>query len=148
MKRNIFTLLISIMIFAGCSNGFISCADNKSQTTIPSANNPQGQGGPGGFGQGVTITDDGSTTNYVDTTTASPAAVVEDDLYQNFIADGTVAIKFTESGWETGFEGDITSADISIKEVSNIVKLFLLRQNLSENVGLIFLNSNDSRSIF
>ena len=86
MKKNIFTLLAALVIFAGCSNGFISCADNKNTSTAQNTNQPGqfdgqggpgiqggpggfggfGQGGPGGFGQSVVITDDGSTTNYID----------------------------------------------------------------------------------
>ncbi len=63
--------------------------------------------------------EDGTTTNYVDSTTATANAIISDDLYQNFKAAGTVTIKFTGTGWETSFEGDVTDSDVSIKAVKN-----------------------------
>ena len=124
MKKNIFTLLAAITLFAVCSNGFISCADKKTQTssnTNPSNQfgRPQGFGGPGGsFSQGVVITDDGSTTNYTDIDTAPATGLVADDLYENFVADATVTINFTDNDWTTSFTG-ISESDLSIKAVSN-----------------------------
>ena len=136
MKKNIFTLLAALVVFAGCSNGFISCADNKNQNSTQSADNtfdPRGQfggqgepggfGGPGGFGQGVEIIDDGSTTNYVDTTTAAATGVVTDDLYENFVADGTVYISFNgTTAVITSTEGSITAEDIKISNTQNSVE--------------------------
>ena len=126
MKKNIFTLLATIIIFAGCSNGFISCADNKDQTStdtnqLNQFGAPGEFGGPGGgFGQSVIITDDGSTTNYVDTTTASATGYVKDDLYENFVADGTVYITLNgTSATVTKTEGSITESDIKISDTEN-----------------------------
>ena len=142
MKKNIFTLLAALVIFAGCSNGFISCADNKNTTTAQNTNQPGqfdgqggpgmqggpggfgGQGGPGGFGQSVVITDDGSTTNYIDTTTAAATGVVADDLYENFVADGTVYITLNGTSAEItkveAKEGvNFSKSDIKISNTEN-----------------------------
>ena len=45
----------------------------------------------------TTITDDGSSTNYVDSTTSSSRAVIEEDLYENFSEDGIVYITFDQT---------------------------------------------------
>ena len=126
MKKNFFTIVTTIVVFALCSNGFISCADKKNTTTTNNNNNfdPRGQfdrqGGPGGFGQSVVITDDGSTTNYIDTTTASATGFVTDDLYENFVADGTVYISLNgTSASITKTEGDVTANDIKISNTEN-----------------------------
>ena len=138
MKKNIFTLLAAVVVFAGCSNGFISCADNKNTSTAQNTNQQGqfdgqggpgmqggpggfgGQGGPGGFGQSVVITDDGSTTNYIDTTTAAATGVVKDDLYENFVADGTVYITLNgTSAAITNVEGSVSVDDIKISDTEN-----------------------------
>ena len=85
VKKIMLALLLKLAVFAtftGCTNSF---------SGMP---NDFGGSQPGGFGQVVEIVDDGSTTDYVDTTTAEASCVVADDLYENFIADGTVYISF------------------------------------------------------
>ena len=135
MKRDFLGLVASILVFAGCSNGMISCAENKSSSNPPQQTDFDGKGGPGngqfgdgqfggpfggGFGQGVIITDDGSTTNYVDSTTANPGAVIAEDLYENFKADGTVYIKLDgTTAAITKTEDNINAEDIKISAVDN-----------------------------
>ena len=124
MKRNVINYLAVLLILTSCSN---SCARAKNDSNNESNTNgtqqtggmPGGQfGGPGGFGQGVEIIDDGSTTNYTDTTTAAANAVIADDLYSNFVEEGTVTINFTGTSWTTSFSG-VSESDVSIKAVSN-----------------------------
>ena len=110
MKRNFFNIFMALLDLSSCSN---SCAGTKT------TKNPFEQGRPGVFGTSITIEDDGSTTNYVDTTTASPSAVIADDLYENFAADGTVFINFDGAAITTSFEGSITADDISIKATAD-----------------------------
>lgn len=124
LKRNIFGLLTAAVFLISCSNGMISCAENNQQDFSTNFNNhnkgPGGFGGPGGgFGQGVVITDDGSTTNYTDTTTASANAVIEADLYENFAADGVVYINFNGTDFSSSVTGSVSESDISIKNTSN-----------------------------
>ena len=131
MKKNICTIVSAMLILAGCSNGILSCANSKDQLTTQDTENngfdprdqfggPGGQGGFGGFGNGVIITDDGSTTNYTDTTTAPATGVVQDDLYENFIVDGTVYISLNETAAQiTDTSGSITAGDIKIKNTEN-----------------------------
>ena len=75
-NRNLLTFAMTLILLISCSNGMISCAENditsnnqQNRPGMPSQGGPGGQFG--GFGQSVEIIDDGSTTNYVDTTTAS-----------------------------------------------------------------------------
>lgn len=71
-------------------------------------------------GSGTTsITDDGSTTDYTDTTTASPSAVISEDLYENFAADGTVYISLNGKTWSSSTEGSITDSDVTISETES-----------------------------
>lgn len=120
IRKNIFALITAAVFLISCSNGMTSSADNKSLDFSAPAGGPGGTGGPGGFGQGVEITDDGSTTNYTDTTTASANAVIEDDLYENFVADGVVNINFDGSDVTlTNTTGSISSDDIKISNTEN-----------------------------
>ena len=120
IRKNIFALITATVFLISCSNGMTSSADNKSLDFSAPAGGPGGTGGPGGFGQGVEITDDGSTTNYTDTTTASANTVIEDDLYENFVADGVVYINFDGSDATlTNTSGSISSDDIKISNTEN-----------------------------
>ena len=113
MKKSILTIT-TFLVLISCSSGFISCADKKNQT---STNTNQFRGS---FGQSVIITDDGSTTNYVDTTTASATGYVKDDLYENFEADGTVYITLNgTSASVTKTDGSISESDIKISNTEN-----------------------------
>ena len=67
----------------------------------------------------ATITDDGSTTDYEDSTTANAAAVITEDLYENFTADGTVHINFNDKSFTSSTEGNISDSDITIKASAN-----------------------------
>ena len=97
MKKSILTIT-AFLVLLNCSSGFISCADKKNQT----------------------YTNDGSTTNYVDTTTASTTGYVKDDLYENFEADGTVYITLNEtSASVTKTDGSISESDIKISNTEN-----------------------------
>ena len=113
MKKSILTIT-TFLVLISCSSGFISCADKKNQT---STNTNQFRGN---FGQSVIITDDGSTTNYVDTTTASATGYVKDDLFENFEADGTVYITLNgTSASVTKTDGSISESDIKISNTEN-----------------------------
>lgn len=89
MKKNLSNLLfiiplltILISVFTGCNNAFTqSSFGNFGNTGTPDEN-------------GITITDDGSTTNYTDTSSATARAVISEDLYENFTADGIVYVNF------------------------------------------------------
>lgn len=115
MKRTVFCLLSAIIILAGCSN---SNASGESKNRF-SEDFPNGGVPKGGFERSIQIIDDGSTTNYIDSTTAPATAVIAEDLYQNFTADGTVYISFNGSDISSSFEGNVTASDISIKSTSN-----------------------------
>ncbi len=89
MKKNLSNLLfiiplltILISVFTGCNNAFTQDSfGNFGNTGTPDEN-------------GITITDDGSTTNYTDTSSATARAVISEDLYENFTADGIVYVNF------------------------------------------------------
>ena len=125
IKKNIYSFISSMIILVSCSNGMISCAETNQtpvQLEVKAERGPgktNGAAPAGGFGQGVVITDDGSTTNYTDKTTAAASAVIAEDLYENFVADGTVKISFNGTGWTTSFEGAASADEISIKKVEN-----------------------------
>ena len=110
MKKNFLSLLSSFLIFVSCTNGITSCAENKKTQEQFPGQMP---------GQTTVITDDGSTTNYTDKTTAPASAVIAEDLYENFVADGTVKITFNGTSWTTSFEGAANADEISIKKVEN-----------------------------
>ena len=106
MKKNFLSLFSTFLIFVSCTNGITSCAENKTmQGQMP--------------GQATVITDDGSTTNYTDKTTAPASAVIAEDLYENFTADGTVKITFNGTTWTSVFEGAANADEVSIKKVEN-----------------------------
>ena len=125
IKKNIYSFISSMIILVSCSNGMISCAETNQtpvQLEVKAERGPgktNGAAPAGGFGQGVVITDDGSTTNYTDTTTVSADAVISEDLYENFVADGTVTITFNGDSWKSSFEGAANADEISIKKVEN-----------------------------
>ena len=120
IRKNIFAFITAALFLISCSNGMTSCTDNDSLNFTPPAGEPGGTGGPGGFGQGVEITDDGSTTNYTDTTTVTASAVIEADLYENFVTDGVVYINFDGSDVSiTNTTGSISADDIKIANTEN-----------------------------
>ena len=88
MKRNFFGMLALSVLLAGCSSHISQASDNG-----PQVGGPSGGGFPGGgFGNGVSIEDDGSTTDYVDSTSASPNLSVKEEIidfstHRRFSAD-------------------------------------------------------------
>ncbi len=117
MKKNIFSLITTIVIFASCSNGMLSCAEDFTNTSN-NGNNSFGNAGPA-----AEIIDDGSTTNYVDSTTAAAKAVVSADLYENFVADGVVEINFDGTNVTASLNGgaatSVSASEASIGKVSD-----------------------------
>lgn len=106
IKRNCIKSSILVLAFALLSTGIISCKEST-----------------GGFQSEYenldgTILDDGSTTNYVDKSTATASAVISEDLYENFAAEGTVEISFNGNNWTSNVTG-ITASEVSIKAVEN-----------------------------
>ena len=107
MKKSILISIPAILLLAACSNtytmdGFYNTEDfmfNANSTTI--------------------ITDDESTTNYTDTTTVSPSAVIAADLYENFSAAGTVYITLNGTTVTSSIEGNISSSDVIISDTEN-----------------------------
>ena len=106
IKRNFIKTGMLVLIFALLSNEMISCKDNTGSFQPESKN------------LDATIIDDGSTTNYADKTTAPASAVIADDLYENFAADGTVEISFNGKSWTSKVNG-INASEVSIKAVEN-----------------------------
>ena len=100
------SICLAILFLFGCSN--VSSNDFSS--------NPESDFQGSGTSS---ITDDGSTTDYTDTTTASPSAVISEDLYENFAADGTVYISLNGKTWSSSTEGSITDSDVTITETES-----------------------------
>ena len=107
MKKNFLSLLSSFLFFVSCTNGITSCAENKKTQEQFPGQMP---------GQTSVTTDDGSTTNYTDKTTAPASAVIAEDLYENFVADGTVKITF------------MVAAGLLLLKVLQMQMKFLLRK--------------------
>ena len=108
-KRFFLALLLKLAVFStftGCSNSFSGMPNEFG-------------GQAGGFGQVVEIVDDGSTTDYVDTTTAEPSCVVTEDLYENFVATGTVYINFDGTSWSAEYSDGLSETDFSISNTEN-----------------------------
>lgn len=129
MRKTFFGIAASLALFVSFAGGMTACSEAKISDGQDEGSagfgGPGGdfaRGGPGGFsggfGQGVEIVDDGSTTDYVDSTVASASGFVAEDLYENFVADGTVSISFDGTVWTSDFSG-VTDSDVSIKAVEN-----------------------------
>lgn len=112
---NLFSLfsiiLIVLLILTGCDNGFTQYPlDNFNTLSSPATGD-------------ISITDDGSTTNYTDTTSASARAVISEDLYENFTADGTVYVSFDGTSVTANIAGQsevtATSEETSLGKVSD-----------------------------
>ena len=107
-KTNIFSISV-ILLLAGCSNSVTMDSYYLPVNPVP-GNDPNST---------TIITDDGSTTNYTDSTTVSPNAVITEDLYENFSAAGTVYINFNGTTVTSSIEGNISSSDIIISDTEN-----------------------------
>ena len=120
MRKTFFGIAASLALFVSFAGGMTACSGaNISDVQDEGFGGFGGPGGfSGGFGQGVEIVDDGSTTDYVDSTVASASGFVAEDLYENFVADGTVRISFDGTSWTSEFSG-VTDSDVSIKAVEN-----------------------------
>ena len=117
-KRSVFicttaAFLFHLTVLFGCTNA-------NTYDYFENSGNPGTQPGqPGSGNSSAVITDDGSTTDYADSTKAAASAVIEEDLYENFNADGTVYITFnSEASWTVSTEGDISESDVSVKEMT------------------------------
>ena len=100
-KRGCFSLFaLFCVVAAGCSGGF----DDSSEK----------DGASGKTDSAGAIYDDGSTTDYDDESSADATGFVEDDLYENFSADGTVYVRFdgtAVSAWlGDGSSGTVTAS--------------------------------------
>lgn len=112
---NLFTffsiILIVLLILTGCDNGFTQYPLDNFNTLLSPAT------------EDISITDDGSTTNYTDTTSASARAVISEDLYENFTADGTVYVSFDGTSVTANIAGQsevtATSEETSLGKVSD-----------------------------
>lgn len=140
MKRKIFNFIVILAVFAGltsCSNAMSYTDESMYGTGVGGFGPFGGRGGFSGFGNGVTITDDGSTTDYVDDTTATASAVIEADLYENFVSDGTVYVTFngTEVSAKLGENGTeiiATTNEQSLGKVSDKKITVTLSENTEE----------------
>ena len=86
---------------------------------------------------GGIITDDGSTTNYSDSTEAQANCIIEEDLYEKFIADGTVYLTFDGTSvkakiGEEGSEITATSTESSLGKISDTKVTITLSENTEE----------------
>lgn len=119
MKKTLF-YSISFLLFAGCSTAY-NTPFNNSQMNQTS----------------VTITDDGTTTNYIDKTTSAPSAVIEEDLYENFIADGIIYIDFDGTTVKANLENNeqitITNTETSIGKIADTKITAVLSSNTIED---------------
>ena len=93
MKIIIRKTLMLLMSISLFSNAMLSCKENISSTSQ-------------------------------DTTSreAKTEAVIAEDLYENFTAEGTVFIKFSGNTFTSSFEGAASAEEISIKKVENSEK--------------------------
>ena len=108
-----------LLLLTGCNSGF--SGQPGSFGGEQPGGNPGDFGGTGG--SSVVITDDGSTTDYVDATTADPSCVIAEDLYENFTADGTVYVNFGSTGvtarLDDGSEVAVSDGETTVGTVSN-----------------------------
>ena len=116
-KTKLSKLIISMVIFTILSADMISCQGNVDleNAGLTKMNRTREQTVSGST---TAIIDDGSTTNYTDKTSVPAAAVISEDLYENFIADASVEISFNENSWTVNVNG-ISPSEVSIKETDN-----------------------------
>ena len=123
LKRALLFRLAMLLLFTGCNSGFSGM--------------PEGLGNNQFGNNAVIITDDGSTTNYVDATTADPSAVIEEDLYENFTADGTVYVNFGSTGatarLDDGDEVAVSDTETTVGTVSGKDITVVLSANTEED---------------
>ena len=121
MKKSLF-YSISFLLFAGCSTAY----------NTPFNNNQKNE-------TAAKITDDGSTTNYVDETTAAASAVIEEDLYENFEADGVVYIDFDKDTVTAHLEGKdsstIADTETSLGKIADTKVTAVLTSNTLEDTA-------------
>ena len=100
------SISLLILFLFGCSN-----ASNSDYFIVPYSYFPSSET--------AAITDDASTTNYTDSTTASRSAVISEDLYENFSAAGIVYINFSETTVTSSTEGNISASDVTVSDTEN-----------------------------
>ena len=119
MKKSLF-YSISFLLFAGCSTAY----------NTPFNNNQKNE-------TAAKITDDGSTTNYVDETTAAASAVIEEDLYENFEADGVVYVNFDKNSVTANIENEdpiiISDTETSLGKIAGTKVTAVLSSNTLED---------------
>ena len=84
------------------------------------------------------ITDDGSTTNYIDETESEAGGYVSEDLYENFSSDNTVYVTFsgTEVSAKIGDSGNeiiATAKETSLGKISDTKVTLALSENTEED---------------
>ena len=134
MKTKILNVfLITAVLFAtGCTDG----DDSERPENFP------GPGGfePGGEENAPLIVDDGSTTDYTDTHSADAGCVLEEDLYKNFTADGTVFVNFNGTEVSAFVEENESETKTAGTEESSLGKIsgkdvtIILSENIEESV--------------
>ena len=121
MKKSLF-YSIPILLFTGCSTAYNNPVNNN-QLYLSSS----------------TITDDGTTTNYADKTKAPASAVFEEDLYENFNADGIVYIDFDKNAVTAHLEGTeqvtITATETSLGKIADTKVTAALSANTLEDAA-------------
>ncbi len=86
------------------------------------------------------IVDDGSTTDFLEVTVSDAGCVIEDDLYKNFTADGTVVVQFDGTSVSAYIEGDEVSVKTASLEETSLGKIggkdvmIILSTNIEESV--------------
>ena len=126
MKKMILTFISAILLITSCQTGF----DPAEEKNTSSDNNS-------GAIQEETQSQNTSASDYTEENLASPTAVISDDLYENFVADGTVYINFEGSDVKVNIEGKdaitVTSEETSIGKISDTKITVKLSENTIED---------------
>ena len=119
MKRSLF-YAFSFLLFAGCSTAY-NTPDNYNQKNDTTTK----------------ITDDGTSTNYVDETTASASAVIQEDLYENFEADSVVYVNFDKNSVTANLENEdpiiISDTETPLGKIADTKVTAVLSSNTLED---------------
>ena len=116
MKKYFNGSLLILLFLTGCSSPLNSIYSDSNNST--------------------SIIDDGSSTNYTDSSTAAAKAQVEEDLFSSFSEDGTLYINFSQTGitakLNDGTEYTISESEVSLGKVSDTKITALLSENTIE----------------
>ena len=128
MKKSILISLAVIFLFAGCTNS-LSDSDYFDDDYL-FGTSEEGD-------ESSLITDDGSTTNYSDSTRVNANAIITEDLYENFIADGIVYINFSGTSVSANIAGldsvTVSDEETSLGKISDTKVTVVLSQNTVED---------------